>query len=324
MASDATSLFERVYALDRRGGANVIELSAVDDEPESPLWIILDFSREESRKWISEQSGVDPIVADALLADDARPRAVNFDDGLLIVLRGVNTNPGADPNDMVSIRLWVEKNRVIATRRRRLLSVQDVIDQLDRGKGPKLAGDVLSELIERMADRIGDYVEKIEDVIEQLEVSVGDASMATTRVGLAQVRRHVAGVRRFLAPQRDALDRLYRQGAGFLEENAVNLIREQADRITRNLEDLDLAREQAIVLQEELLSQMASEQNSRLFVLSIVAAIFLPLSFVTGLFGMNVAGLPGTEDPRSFLVLALAMVVVCIGLLVFFRWKKWV
>ena len=58
--------------------------------------------------------------------------------------------------------------------------------------------------------------------------------------------------------------------------------------------------------------------------LSIVAAIFLPLSFVTGLLGMNVAGLPGVENPHGFLLSAIVMIGLGIGLVAFFRWKKWV
>ncbi|MGB5627576.1 MAG: CorA family divalent cation transporter, partial [Woeseiaceae bacterium] len=96
-----------------------------------------------------------------------------------------------------------------------------------------------------------------------------------------------------------------------------------ADRITRFLEDLDLARERAVVLQEELLSLIAQEQNTRMYVLSVVAAIFLPLTFVTGLLGMNVGGLPGLESPVGFAWSIVLMIVTGICLLLFFRWKRW-
>ena len=100
-------------------------------------------------------------------------------------------------------------------------------------------------------------------------------------------------------------------------------LRQEADRITRYLEDLDLARERAVVLQEELLSHIAQEQNSRMYVLSIVAAIFLPLTFITGLLGMNVGGLPGLESPAGFAWSIAIMIVSGIALFIFFRWKRW-
>ena len=100
-------------------------------------------------------------------------------------------------------------------------------------------------------------------------------------------------------------------------------LRDEADRITRYLEDLDLARERTMVLREEFLGQLAQEQNSRMYVLSVVAAVFLPLTFVTGLLGMNVGGLPGLDSPRGFLGSVVLMVFAAAALVGFFRWKRW-
>jgi zinc transporter len=94
--------------------------------------------------------------------------------------------------------------------------------------------------------------------------------------------------------------------------------------MTRVLEDLDLARERAMVAHEEFVARVAQEQNSRVYLLSIVAAIFLPLSFLTGLFGMNVAGLPGLEDPSAFLVVTGIMLGLAVIALIVFRLKRWI
>jgi zinc transporter len=93
--------------------------------------------------------------------------------------------------------------------------------------------------------------------------------------------------------------------------------------MTRYLEDIDLARERLVVMQEEFLAQQAQQQNARMYVLSVVAAVFLPLTFVTGLLGMNVGGLPGLESPNGFVVSVVVMLVSAAGLLAFFRWKRW-
>jgi len=108
-----------------------------------------------------------------------------------------------------------------------------------------------------------------------------------------------------------------------LLENEVFDLREEANHLTRQIEDLDLARENALVTQEELMNRVAMEQNSRMYVLSVVAAIFLPLTFVTGLLGMNVAGLPGTEDPNGFLYSSLIMVACLAALIGYFRLRRW-
>ena len=175
-----------------------------------------------------------------------------------------------------------------------------------------------------LTDRIGKVVEQIEDETDSIELQIQDGDVAGLRAQLADLRRQTASIRRFLAPQRDALDRLHRQPGDVLTELESQELREETDRLTRHLEDLDLARERALVTQEELLNRIAQEQNQRMYLLSVVAAIFLPLTFLTGLLGMNVAGLPGTVAPYGFAVSVITMVLAGIAMGVFFRWKKWI
>ena len=317
--------FLHCYILNRRGGAEEADSRSMRQwsKEQGVLWVHLDVSNEKSRDWLFDVSGVEAQVADAMLAEETRPRSFATDKGLLIVLRGVNTNPGEDPEDMVSIRILIEPDRIITSRRRRVLSVQDVRASLVSGNGPATPGEFLAALVERLADRIGDFVDNIEGRLGDAEGDVHTQDSATFRRTLGALRRQMASVRRFLAPQRDALDRLYRQPGTWLSDTETRYLREEADRITRYLEDLDLARERAVVLQEEFLGQLAQEQNARMYVLSVVAAIFLPLTFITGLLGMNVGGLPGLESPAGFLGSIVVMIVAAIALFAFFRWKRW-
>lgn len=317
--------FLHSYLLDGDGGRRVLDAAGVAEwTPESGLlWVHIDLNVESARNWLEEDSGLPPTVVESLLAVETRPRSHVGQAGSLIVLRGVNMNPGDNPEDMVAVRVWLEANRIISTRRRRLLSVQDVREELDEGVGPSTPGEFLVALISRLADRIGDFVNGIEDSISDAEDRAETGEDPSLRKTLSGLRRQIASVRRFLAPQRDALDRLYRQPGKLFSDAESNDLREEADRMTRYLEDIDLARERLVVMQEEFLAVQAQQQNSRMYVLSVVAAVFLPLTFVTGLLGMNVGGLPGLESPNGFLASIVIMVVAGAALLTFFRWKRW-
>ena len=323
--SEQPSMFLQSFILDGKGGGRRIDDDAVRKwTPEDGvLWAHFDIGDPDAGEWLTNDSGLPRTAIDTLLAGETRPRSMAYEDGLLIVLRGVNTNPGSDPEDMVAIRIWLERDRIISTRRRRLLSVLDVAGALDQGAGPATPGSFLVDLTERLADRIGEFVGSIEERLDAAEDEISHERSPGFRQRLGALRRQIAEVRRFLAPQRDALDRLNRQSSGQVSEAESHELRQEADRITRFLEDLDLARERTVVLQEELLSQIAQEQNTRMYVLSVVAAVFLPLTFVTGLLGMNVGGLPGLENPSGFAWSMLIMVIAAVGLLVFFRFKKW-
>ncbi|MGK0223184.1 MAG: zinc transporter [Limisphaerales bacterium] len=306
-------------SLSAGGNAPVIHTGAL---PTEAHWLHIDYSSPSAADWL-EKHGLEYHVIDSLIRQDTRPRTVAFSNGVLVVLRGVNSNPGAEPEDMVSLRLWIEPGRLISVRQRRLSSVQDVRELIERGQGPRDIPSLVVAIVERLADRISDFVDTIEDQALTYEESVESGDVNELRRKVNALRRQTAVVRRFLAPQRDALEALHRQANEILGEGQSYSIREQSDRITRYVEDLDLVRERALVIQEELLNRIALEQNSRMFVLSIVAAIFLPITFITGLLGMNVAGLPGTESADAFWIVSGAMLVFGVSVAALFRIKRW-
>jgi zinc transporter len=310
--------------LDGSGGARELDPGRVAawQRGSKPLWLHLDFTKGDVDQWM-DGLGLPDVVLDELTDPETRPRSLSIGEGLLVILRGVNMNPGQDPEDMVSIRVWVENDLVVTSRRRKLLAVQDIRTSLAQGDGPKTAADVLVHLISRLADRIGTFVDHIEEELLVIEERMTGEDAGEQRRPLSELRRQIANVRRFVAPQRDALDRLYRNPGSWMTDAEVQELREEADRITRYVEDLDLARERAIVLHEEYQGLIAQQQNNRMYVLSIVAAVFLPLTFVTGLLGMNVGGLPGVESDTGFVVSVVVMLLCAIAAALVLRWKKW-
>lgn len=303
--------------LDSKGGA-----TNVDDSTMGSGWIHIDYGHSSANDFLNSLGLPDRIV-NSLVQPDTRPRTVISKTGTLVFIRGINLNPGANPEDMVSLRMWIEEGRLITVRQRPLLSLQDIRSELLSGDGPISIPDLVISIIGRIANRISDYVNGIEDQLEGLEISTQAQHEQGARSRISAIRREIAGVRRYLAPQRDALDALYTHSITSMPGGYPYRLREQMDRMTRYLEDLDLVRERTLVLQEELMNIAMEQQNSRMYALSIVALIFLPITFVTGIFGMNVAGLPGIENPDAFFMVTgvmAAISIVVIGILKFKRW----
>ena len=319
-------VFSSALLLDGKGSAR--ELS--DDEvygwsaADGLLWVDFNQASRKAREWLLQHSGVDRNIAAILMEGETRPRSLAEAGGLVVIMRGINMNPGAVPDDMVAVRIWLEENLIVTARRRKILSITDVRDSLLAGKGPKTVGQFLVSITGRLTDRIADAVDNVEQLLEELDATLAEGNVDTVRGNLSVVRRQAAAIRRHLAPQRDALDRLARSSSALLTDKEQFDLREEGDKLTRHIEDLDLARENALVTQEELMNRVALEQNARMYLLSVVAAIFLPLTFVTGLLGMNVAGLPGTENPNGFLVSATIMIGLGIALAAYFKWKRWI
>jgi len=312
-----------VYHMLLDGNAHGVEIDDINDialDDNSILWSHIEYGRQGAFEWLVKQ-GLGEPEAEALTRTDTRPRMWIVGEGMILLLRAINLNPDAEQEDMVSIRIWITKGRIISARQRIVKSIQTIKSDLGHNHGPKTEGEFLVELIQHMADYIGETVDEIEDNILEHESALQHD--ATAQGKLSALRRKTAIIRRFLAPQREALDALYRAPKALLSNEERQHLHEQSDRITRYVEDLDLVRERTLVLQEEIRNQIAEQQNARTYLLSIVATIFLPLSFFTGVFGMNVAGLPGIEDSSAFIYVSVGMLIAGIGIILFLRWKHW-
>ncbi len=301
-----------IRVLDGRGGARELDLSELRDwsGEQGRLWVHLNFSDASDTAWLRDHSGLSPLAVQALIADETRPRVATDGDALLAAFRGVNLNPGADPEDMVSIRLWCDGERVVTTYQRHLLSVDDLVRALETDSGPRNAADVVSTLMDRLVSRMSDTVDSLEDRIAQLESVVLEEPVGETRSDLADLRRQTIALRRYLAPQRDAFSRLQAERLPWLDDVARRAMRESTDRHIRHVEDLDAVRERATVVQEELLARMSEQLNARLYLLAIISAFFLPLGFLTGLVGVNLGGIPGSEVPYAFAAFVVILIVI--------------
>ena len=291
------------YVLDGKGGGKRIGWSEIASwQPgDGVLWVHLDYAIADARSWLDDKSRIDPIMIEAMLDHDPRPRAVRHDEGLLLIIRGINLNQGAEPEDMISIRSWFERGRVITLRHRASRSLKTIAAEVDARKGPHDAADFVVQLCDRVIDGIVVRVDNLSDAIAALEDQVlTEAAENTLRARIADHRRRAIALRRFLGPQRDALAKLGQISLPWFGADHAEQIYEETDRMARTLEELDAARDRAGVTQEELQSRLTEMSNKRLYVLSLITAVFLPLGFVCALLGVNVGGVPFKEDDWAF------------------------
>jgi zinc transporter len=323
------------YVLDGKGGGRKVTLEEASAwKPEDGfLWVHLDWNEPGAIEWINAHVAA-PEVAETLTTGDTRPRAVSYDDHLLLTLRGVNLNPDSNPEDMVSLRAWVGPERAISTRHRRIMAVGDMCERLDRGVGPKGPGDFLAFITDQLVDRMLPTLNSLSEVVDDLEESIlyGETGMsfmraksAQFRQSLSQVRRKAIALRRYLAPQREALNRLQIEDQPWLSPRHRVLLREASDHVTRYVEDLDAIRDRGAVIQDELRNQQSEDMNRTMYVLTVVAAVLLPLSFITGLLGINVDGLPGAKDmPSAFWVVVVLLGLFAVLQVWLFRRLRWI
>lgn len=312
--------------LDGAGSATPISWDAINDTTLSDgvLWLHMDYKEADTLQRISESGGLGPVALEALLAEDTRPRSLLIDDGLLIILRGINRNHGEDADDMVSLRIWTDAQRIISVRHRFVAEAEDIRRDLAKGSGPKNSSEFLSQIIYYLSSRMEETVSEISDSLDALEEDTFTENAHTLRSDISAIRRKVIRLRRYLAPQRDVLLKLPAVSASWLQELDRGFLRESGDRMTRYVEDLESAKDRSAIVQDELDSRVAARTSQTMYVLSIITTIFLPLSLLAGMLGMNVGGIPGQTSPHAF-EFVCAFLVVLAGLqLYLFRRMRWV
>ena len=314
------------YKFDGSGGGEKLQGQALGKclKDSELAWVHLDATSSQTRKWLQENvSYLDHIILDALLADETRPRVFPHEDGLLVILRGVNLNEGMDPEDMISIRLWVDPHRIISLQRRRLRAVEDICASLEKGGGPRDAGDFLSFLSARLLERMEPVISQLDEACDDMEEAVLDRPDLSLRHDIVDIRRQALVLRRYIVPQREVISSLRSDMVSWLGQKHKRTLQESYDRVTRYVEELDMVRERAQIVKDELANIMSDRMNKNTYVLSIVAAIFLPLGFLTGLLGINVGGLPGAENDIAFWVVCALCLVFASALVGLFRIMKW-
>lgn len=323
VAGHGELLFGRV--LDGHGGGRVIDWEEARAwKPAAPgevLWLHLCRNIPGIAEWLEHEIGVPEPTAELLTSDQTRPRAFREGEALVATLRGINFNPGAEPEDMVSMQLWSDGERVFTLRRLPLQTPRDVLATIDNGTGPKDAGALITALVEQMVARMNQAIVDMNDHIDWLEeIDLSEHSDASLRK-ISTIRRNCLALKRHMAPQHDAMESISREAPQWFEKHDRREIAETIHRLRRYIDDLDISKESAIVLQDEIRAGALARSEKTSYLLGIVAAIFLPLGFVTGLLGINVGGMPGVEDGDAFwIVVGMCSAIFVVQLLLFRKW----
>lgn len=321
---DGPMLFARV--LDGNGGGRKLSWAEARDwQPAAPhevLWMHMCRNVEGVQEWLEETIGISEPTAELLVSDTTRPRAFREGGALVATLRGINFNPGAEPEDMVSIQLWSDGRRLVTLRRHPLQTPRDVLALIDRGEGPPDAGATITLLAEYMIARMNQSIVDMNDVIDELEHDDPEENAEDMLDRISTIRRNCLSLKRHMSPQHEALERISRDAPPWFEDHDRREIAESIDRLRRYLDDIDISKESALVIQDDLRARSLASSEHATYMLTIVAGIFLPLGFLTGLMGINVGGMPGVEDGHAFwIVVAICFGVMALQLLLFWRWK---
>ena len=319
----------QALVLDGKGGARALRRAELDGlvlEPQESLWLHWDRGHPETQAWLRNKSGLNEFNCDLLLEENTRPRLLTLPDAqLLLFLRGVNLNPGAEPEDMVSVRIFAEAQRVISLRLRPLRATDELLVLLQQGRGPCTTSDLILYLAEQLTQKVQTLVSELSQFMDDEEDKIDADEQYTPEHGsIVQIRRRAAGLRRFLSPQREIFGQLSRNKLSWFADGDVDYWNELNNSLTRYLEELELTRERVGLVVDSEDRRLNERMNRTMYRIGIITCVFLPMSFLTGLLGVNVGGIPLNTNPYGFLVACVLMLGVGLGQWWLFRRLRWV
>ncbi|MBA4007317.1 MAG: zinc transporter ZntB [Erythrobacter sp.] len=261
------------------------------------------------------------MAANALIAHETRPRCDEVDDAVLINLRGTALAEAHGSDGLVSIRVWVEQRRVTSVSRYPLAALGKVEALMRAGKITD-GGDFVALLAQAISKELDPQVADLGDSLDDCEGML-DGDIYALRRMIARIRSQAIVLRRFVAPDRDALGQMAQLEFDWISKDDRLHLREAADRFARMAEELEAVRERAALLHEQLTDLRAEMIDQRSLAIAVTAFIFLPLTFVTGLLGMNVEGIPFAHAQWAFWGVVAFCGVIGAGVMGWFAWKQW-
>lgn len=286
------------------------------------VWIHLHGDEPALRPWLERVAKLPAYVVDPLVAVETRPRCTPLDEGAFVNLRGLSPDDLASSDPLASVRLYAAAGRVYSVTRHRLTAMPAVRTQVEQAKVAD-PGDLIVAFAGEITGELDPLVADLGDTLDDCEEGLNADRVFELRKIVSRARIQAIGYRRFLAPQRAALEKLSALPGDWLGADDRLHLAAAADQAARMAEELESIRERAALIHETLTDLRAEQIDQRSLQIAIVAMVFLPLTFLTGLLGMNVDGIPFAHAPGAFAGVILMCVVLAVAITAWFVRRHW-
>jgi zinc transporter len=286
------------------------------------VWIHLTTNDERAKLWLGGEAGLSPYIIEALTATETRPRCDAVGAGVVINLRGLSSEELAASDLLASIRIYALGGCVFSVTRKALNALHPVRELIEAGKllDP---GDLIAALSQAITEELDPVVADLGDSLDDCEEQITSGHAFELRRMVNRARSQAIGLRRFLNPQRAALEKLAAMPNDWLGDDDRLHLSAAADRAARMAEELESIRERAALVHETLTDLRAEQIDQRSLIIAVAAMVFLPLTFITGLLGMNVAGIPFAHEPWAFWGVFWLCVVMAVAIAFYFIRRHW-
>ena len=270
--------------------------------------------------------GIHPLVLEDVLSTGQRPKLEESEDYLFVIINMLDYVDHEEEISTEQVSLIVGKNYVISFQEREGDIFGPVRERLRSRKGriTRQGSDYLAyALIDTIVDNYFRILEKVGDRLENMEDLVIEKAVPETLQDIRAIKREMIFLRRSAWPLREVISTLERTEMGIIRKSTRIYLRDVYDHIIQVVDTIETMRDMVSGLQDIYMSSVSNSMNEVMKVLTIIATIFIPLTFIAGIYGMNFEHMPELKYQWAYPGVWLVMVVVAVVMVVFFRRKRW-
>lgn len=289
-------------------------------------WVNVEgIGRLELLKKLGDCFGIHPLVLEDIANTDQRPKAEEYDQYLFVVLKMLTPVEAGVVSEQVSLVLGGDW----------LLTFQEGLDgdpfspvrerlQNPQGRIRSQGADFLAySLMDVIVDNYFIVLEQVAESIEAMEEELMRAPSQRTLAEIYRLKRELLFIHKAIWPLREVISSMIRRESPLVKESTIIYVRDLYDHTIQVIETVETLRDMLSGMLDIYLSSVSNRMNGIIKVLTIIATIFMPLTFIVGLYGMNFKHMPELEWQWGYPAVLLLMVGITIGMLLFFRRKKW-
>jgi magnesium transporter len=290
------------------------------------VWVDLDRPTPEDSRILSDVFHFHELAIEDALNEIHHPKIESYGDYLYLILHGIDFHARQHRFRTQDVDFFLSTQYLVTVHHGSSRSVGKIVDICARNH--QLLGEgtaaLLHRLIDAMVDNYRPEVDELQERLDKLEAEVFEKPNPQLARKILDFKRDVASLRQIVLPQRDAVGRLARREYPFITEQLAYRFRDVHDHLVRLSDEAMFFQDRITGILDAHLSAVSNQLNSVMKVLTIIATMFMPLTVLTGMWGMNVPlpHFPGGDHAQFWWVTA-AMVVICVAMLWFFRRLRW-
>jgi len=296
-------------------------------ESDSITWINLNgLSHVEEIEKLATHYEFHPLVLEDIVNISQRPKIDEYDNYLFVVLKMLYY----DENEKIiseQVSFILGKDHVLSFQESEGDVFDEVRERIRHGKGRvrSMNSDyLLYVLIDAVVDYYFNIIEILGDKIEDFETDIfnGNAPDDVSQ-NIQNLKREILKVRRAIFPLRDIINRIEKTEHSLVSKQTLNYYRDVYDHLIQISENIDIYREMIWSLMDMYMTTISNKMNEVMKVLTIMSSIFIPLTFIAGIYGMNFNNIPELRYHNAYYILWAVMIAIFIGMLIYFKRKKW-